>query len=235
MKKRVLFYLIMLVSTISLESCATNYVVSKPATYHKEYKSDAKLASLDSKIEADKNKLINSFLEEKALKAAAENTSLKNLEIAKAVKHSKKIDEILAEAQTYLGTPYKYGGMTRNGIDCSAFVLSVFGSAAGLTLPRVAASQSLEGESIAKENLQKGDLVFFSQGKRISHVGIVENVDENGEVRFIHAATSRGVMISSLKDSYWGPKYRSAKRIITDSGESYNSYAATTTAAKANL
>lgn len=227
MKKRVLFYLVAFISTISLQSCVTNYVVSKPATYTKEYKTDAKLASIDAKIENDKKLLINSFISEKAVAISNAKNSLKNTEIAKAIKHNKTIDNILTEASTYLGTPYRYGGMTRNGIDCSAFVLSVFGAAAGLTLPRVAASQSQEGEAIDKQNLQKGDLIFFSHGKRISHVGIVENVTEEGEVKFIHAATSKGVMISSLNDSYWGPKFRFAKRIINENGERYNNLAST--------
>ncbi|KNB62326.1 MULTISPECIES: C40 family peptidase [Chryseobacterium] len=227
MKKRVLFYLVAFVSTISLQSCVTNYVVSKPATYTKEYKTDAKLAAIDTKIENDKKLLINSFISEKAVAAANAKNSLKNSEIAKAIKYNKTIDNILTEAQTYLGTPYRYGGTTRSGIDCSAFVLSVFGAAAGLTLPRVAASQSQEGEKVEKENLQKGDLIFFSHGRRISHVGIVEEVTEEGEIKFIHAATSKGVMISSLNDSYWGPKFRFAKRVINENGESYNNLAST--------
>lgn len=227
MKKRVLFYLVAFVSTISLQSCVTNYVVSKPATYTREYKTDAKLAAIDTKMENDKKLLINSFISEKAVALANAKNSLKNSEIAKAIKHNKTIDNILAEAQTYIGTPYRYGGMTRKGIDCSAFVLSVFGAAAGLTLPRVAASQSQEGEAIDKENLQKGDLIFFSHGKRISHVGIVESVTEEGEIKFIHAATSKGVMISSLNDSYWGPKFRFAKRVINENGDNYNNLAST--------
>jgi len=154
---------------------------------------------------------------------ASIESSLRNDEISKSIKFSKTIDGILSEAETYLGTPYRYGGTTRNGIDCSAFVLSVFGSAVGMNLPRVAAAQSQEGDRIEKTNLQKGDLVFFSHGKRISHVGIVHDVDENGEVHFIHAATSRGVMISSLNDSYWGPRYRFGKRIISsDTFENQN-------------
>ncbi|WP_312345549.1 C40 family peptidase [Chryseobacterium binzhouense] len=225
MKKRVLFYLVAFVSTLSLQSCVTNYVVSKPATYAKEYKTDAKLAAVDTQLEKDKKLLISSFVSEKAVALSNAKNSLKSLEIAKAIKHSKTIDNILAEASTYLGTPYRYGGTTRNGIDCSAFVLSVFGAAAGLSLPRVAASQAQEGESVDKENLQKGDLIFFSHGRRISHVGIVEEVTEDGEVKFIHAATSKGVMVSSLNDSYWGPKYRFAKRVINENGENYNSLA----------
>lgn len=227
MKKRVLFYLVAFVSTISLQSCVTNYVVSKPATYTKEYKTDAKLVALDTKIENDKKLLINSFISEKTIAIANAKNSLKNSEIAKAIKHNKTIDNILTEASTYLGTPYRYGGTTRNGIDCSAFVLSVFGAAVGLTLPRVAASQSQEGEAIDKENLQKGDLIFFSHGRRISHVGIVESVTEEGEIKFIHAATSKGVMISSLNDSYWGPKFRFAKRVINENGDNYNNLAST--------
>jgi len=225
MKKRVLFYLVAFVSTISLQSCVTNYVVSKPATYTKEYKTDAKLAAIDTKMENDKKLLINSFISEKALAISNAKNSLKNSEIAKAIKYNKTIDNILTEAETYLGTPYRYGGMTRKGIDCSAFVLSVFGAAAGLTLPRVAASQAQQGERIEKENLQKGDLIFFSHGKRISHVGIVEDVTEEGEIKFIHAATSKGVMISSLNDSYWGPRYRFAKRVISENTENMNNLA----------
>lgn len=227
MKKRVLLYLITLVSTVSLQSCVTNYVASKPATYSKEYKTDAKLAYIDTKkMEQDKKRLINSFVSEKTAALSNAKNSLKNSEIAKAIKYNKTIDNILTEAETYLGTPYRYGGTTRKGIDCSAFVLSVFGAAAGLSLPRVAASQSQEGEKVAKEDLQKGDLIFFSHGRRISHVGIVEEVSEDGEVKFIHAATSKGVMISSLNDSYWGPKFRFAKRVINENGDAYNDLAA---------
>ncbi|WP_431611503.1 C40 family peptidase [Chryseobacterium sp. 'Rf worker isolate 10'] len=236
MKKRVLFYLVALVTTVSLQSCATNYVVSKPATYTKEYKTDAKLASIDNKkMEQDRQKLIDSFLAEKAASIASAKKAVKNSEIAKVIKHNKTIDGILEEAETYLGTPYRYGGTTRNGIDCSAFVLSVFGAAAGLSLPRVAASQSQEGERIEKGDLQKGDLIFFSHGRRISHVGIVESVSEEGEIKFIHAATSKGVMISSLNDSYWGPKFRFAKRVINEEGEAYNNLAATAIPTPANF
>ncbi|MBW8358663.1 MAG: C40 family peptidase [Weeksellaceae bacterium] len=217
MKKSILFYLTVLTSIITLQSCVTNYVVAEPALYTKEYKSNAKVSPVEVKrLEQNKQILINSFTSEKTAKMAIVNNLEKKAEVIRAIKLSKTIDGILEEAATYLGTPYRYGGMTRKGIDCSAFVLSVFGSAAGINLPRVAASQAQEGERVEKSNLQKGDLVFFSQGGgRISHVGIVENVTEEGEIKFIHAATSRGVMTSSLNDKYWGPKYRFAKRIVT--------------------
>lgn len=218
MKKRILFYLVVASSTISLQSCVSNYVVSAPNLYPTEYKTGAKLVSVDAqKLEKDKRELLSSFTENPAAAVASLNNALKNKEIASAIRHSNTIDGILTEAESYLGTPYRYGGMSRNGIDCSAFVLSVFGAAAGMALPRVAASQAGEGESVAREDLQKGDLVFFAHGRgRISHVGIVEEVTADGEVKFIHAATSRGVMISSLfNDNYWTPKFQFAKRIIS--------------------
>lgn len=226
MKKRVLIYLVAITATFSMQSCVSNYVVSSPATHLNTYKSDAKLASIDNKkLETAKAQLLSNFKDENLVATKALEATLRNEEIAKTVKFTKKIDDLLAEAQTYLGTPYRYGGMTRNGIDCSAFVLSVFGSVTGMNLPRVAASQAQEGVKIDKDQLQKGDLVFFShQGKgRISHVGIVEEVSPEGDVKFIHAATSRGVMISSLNDSYWGPRYRFAKRVI--SIDSFNNLA----------
>ena len=78
-------------------------------------------------------------------------------------------------------------------------------------------------------------MIFFSHGRRISNVGIVESVTEEGEIKFIHAATSKGVMISSLNDSYWGPKFRFAKRVINEEGEAYNNLAAITPATPANF
>ena len=131
-------------------------MVSKPATYTKEYKTDAKLASIDNKkMEQDKQNLSTLSLQKRRHLSLVLKKAVKNSEIAKAIKHNKTIDGILEEAETYLGTPYRYGGTTRNGIDCSAFVLSVFGAAAGLSLPRVAASQAQEGERVEKESYRK--------------------------------------------------------------------------------
>lgn len=211
MKKRVLFYLTVITSVFSLQSCVSNYVVTQPILY----KSDAKLAAVSPKtLNFLKNDLTPSQQIDMAL--ASLETANRAAEIEKTIQFEKKMDGLLAEAESYLGVPYRYGGTTRNGIDCSAFVLSVFGATMGLNLPRVAASQAKEGEQIAKEDIKKGDLVFFSRGGRISHVGIVHDVDSNGEIHFIHASTSRGVMISPLSDRYWGPKFRFAKRVIND-------------------
>lgn len=211
MKKRVLIYTFFVATFFSLQSCVSNYVVSNNQTY----KTDAKFASLDIKPVSNKS---DDNKGQKVLASIANtNEVIKRSAIENAIKHSNTIDNILSEAESYLGTPYRFGGTSRSGIDCSAFVLSVFGAAAGMNLPRVAAEQSQEGDSVERTQLQKGDLVFFSHGgRRISHVGIVEDVTPEGEVKFIHAATSKGVMVSSLDDNYWGPKFKFAKRIIKE-------------------
>ncbi|WP_277110382.1 C40 family peptidase [Chryseobacterium taklimakanense] len=220
MKKRVLSYLTVILSVFSLQSCVSNYVVSQPTIY----KTDAKLASLTPNKLSEAKKEISPAKKIDIALANIEKAN-KSAEIQKTILFEKKMDDMLAEAESYLGTPYRYGGTTRSGIDCSAFVLSVFGATMGMHLPRVAAAQAQEGERVAREDMRKGDLVFFSNGGRISHVGIVHDVDENGSVRFIHASTSRGVMISPLTDSYWGPKFRFAKRIVNDDIIDYSSLA----------
>ncbi len=207
MKKSILLYVIATMAIFSMQSCVTNYVVSTPA----KYTTDANLNQLNrSNLKAANKSAYGKYNAnftnaDKTLTAAA---------ISEAIAHEKTLDNILSEASTYLGTPYRFGGSTRNGIDCSAFVLNVYGESTGLELPRVAAEQAEVGEKVDLQELQKGDLVFFAHGRRISHVGIVQEITENGEVKFIHAATSKGVMISSLSDSYWAPKYRFAKRVL---------------------
>lgn len=227
MKKGVFIYLAIIVSALSMQSCVTDYVVAKPSFYNKEYKSEANINNDDKQLERNKKELINSFTSINHQNELAKNKSNSNRSaIERAIRHSKFIDGLLTEAESYLGTPYRLGGNSRSGIDCSAFVLSVFGAVAGLNLPRVAASQAHEGYSINKDELQKGDLLFFSRGSRVSHVGIVYDVTSDGDVKFIHASTSKGVMVSSLNtDSYWGNRFRFAKRILDEDFSSQDNQA----------
>ena len=116
---------------------------------------------------------------------------------------------LISSAKTYIGTPYRYGGTTTSGFDCSAYVQRVF-SDNGISIPRDTVSQYAKGTSVSKSDLETGDLVFFNtNGKRVSHVGIYM-----GDNNFIHASTSQGVMISSINDPhYWGSKYIGARRV----------------------
>ncbi|MCT4706299.1 NlpC/P60 family protein [Enterobacteriaceae bacterium H11S18] len=108
------------------------------------------------------------------------------------------------------GTPYRYGGMSRHGVDCSGFVLTTFRDQFDLQLPRETSAQAEIGTEIDKSDLLPGDLVFFKTGAGDSglHVGIYDTDNQ-----FIHASTSRGVMRSSLDNVYWRKKFWQARRI----------------------
>lgn len=106
------------------------------------------------------------------------------------------------------GVPYRLGGMSKAGIDCSGFVLLTFQSRFGVQLPRTTAQQKEAGKSVSKSQLRPGDLVFFKTGWSTRHVGIYL-----GDSQFLHASTSQGVMISSLNNSYWKQKYWLSRRL----------------------
>ena len=209
MKKSGLFYSLMAGLLFSLQSCVSNYVVATPSVYKPETLAEEK---------SHFTSLTQEYKKELESNKAIEKTEEKTVSARKmAKKKSSTIDGILSEANTYIGTPYRFGGMTRSGIDCSAFVLSVYGSVTGINLPRISSAQAQEGERVEREQLEKGDLLFFqTRGSRISHVGIVQEITPEGEIKFIHASTSKGVTISSLNEKYWGLRFRFAKRILTN-------------------
>ncbi len=120
---------------------------------------------------------------------------------------------LLSEAKSYLGTPYKFAGTTKQGMDCSGLVFTSY-QKININLPRKSSDQAQQGKKIELENVIAGDLLFFNtSGKGISHVGLVESI-KNGEVFFIHSSTSKGVMISSLSEKYWKERFVIAKRIL---------------------
>lgn len=100
---------------------------------------------------------------------------------------------------SWLGVPYKYGGTDRNGIDCSAFVGTIYRQVYGITLNRTANDMLRNVKLIQKSQLQEGDLVFFTNSKgKVSHVGIYLK-----DGLFAHSSTSNGVSVSQLDNSYW--------------------------------
>lgn len=107
------------------------------------------------------------------------------------------------------GVRYKYGGNSKNGIDCSAFIQRAYKKTLNIKIPRTTLLQSRIGKNIKKSNLELGDLVFFKTGKNSRHVGIYI---ENGE--FMHASAKKGVTISKLDNIYFNKHYWKSQRII---------------------
>ena len=131
----------------------------------------------------------------------------------KAQVRGQKINTVIKTAKTYVGTPYKWGGTTRGGMDCSGLLCNSF-RAVDYELPRTSIAQSKVGEKIKQKQIKKGDLVFFATGKkkrRITHVGLVTRV-RGGEVKFIHSSSSLGVVESSLSSKYYKKRFIMARR-----------------------
>lgn len=110
---------------------------------------------------------------------------------------------LYAAIDDWYGTPYKYGGCDKKGVDCSCFVGNVYRSVYGVNLHRIAADIQKDVSLISRKQLREGDVVFFvnSNGK-VSHVGIYLKDD-----MFVHSSTSSGVMVSSLSSSYWNSHF----------------------------
>jgi lipoprotein Spr len=119
-------------------------------------------------------------------------------------------EKMLMEIIKYLGTPYKYGGNTKEGMDCSAFTQIIFNDVFNLSLERSARLQYTQGSVIEKgDELKAGDLVFFNTRKRVKpgHVGIYI-----GDNLFAHASTKKGVTITALDYDYYARTYMGARR-----------------------
>ncbi|MBT8371936.1 MAG: C40 family peptidase [Deltaproteobacteria bacterium] len=121
-----------------------------------------------------------------------------------------KVIQILhQQARDWKGVPYKYGGLSKQGVDCSGFVQETFRTKFQIKLPRNTYQQSRNGKPVLRDDLKAGDLVFFRLSYNLRHVGIYLEND-----RFAHASTSKGVTISNLKNSYWSKRYWKARRVL---------------------
>jgi cell wall-associated NlpC family hydrolase len=128
---------------------------------------------------------------------------------------SNSVEQITAYAKKFIDTPYRYGGTTHQGMDCSGLIYHTF-LKHNKELPRTTNDMSKYGKKIKLKHARVGDLLFFKTSKKrggINHVGLVTEV--NGYyIEFIHSTTSRGVIVSKLNESYWSRAYKFTRRVL---------------------
>ncbi|HYE96196.1 MAG TPA: NlpC/P60 family protein [Rubricoccaceae bacterium] len=132
---------------------------------------------------------------------------------ADAARDARLAHTLRRAAEDWTGTPYRFGGTSRSGIDCSAFTQRVFNEALGIELPRNTALQVERGHAVSRDELRPGDLVFFRR-RGTRHVGVYLGDDE-----FAHASTSRGVIVSRLDEDYYARHYWTARRVLDGAEE----------------
>jgi cell wall-associated NlpC family hydrolase len=129
---------------------------------------------------------------------------------------SQKASDLVVNAMGFLGVPYRRGGNNADtGFDCSGFVRAMFEQSVGLVLPRRAAEQAAATETIDRQDLQPGDLVFYNtMRQKFSHVGIYV-----GDGKFIHSPKpGQRVRVEDMRQAYWERRFNGARRVKVEDG-----------------
>lgn len=147
------------------------------------------------------------------------STTYKNTRVSNKVESTSSANstagKIIKHAKSFEGTRYKFGGTTKKGMDCSGLIYTSFATE-NIALPRISRDMAKQGERISLLKVQEGDLVFFQTNKSrnvINHVGLVV-YNKSGVLKFIHATTSRGVIVSDISEAYWNSSFVEARRVI---------------------
>lgn len=173
-------------------------------------------ASIDNKTSERQSKNKVSYTSDVSLSGPATIESVQWLQLKYAIIFDAAVEKLtnttlLKNIDDWWGTKYCLGGTSESCIDCSAFTQTIMREVYGIDIPRTAAEQYNNCDLIDSDDLKEGDLVFFhtrGRGKSITHVGLY--VTNN---KFVHAATSGGVMVSDLNDTYWHSKYVAGGRV----------------------
>ena len=204
MKKR-LYIAIAMILMCGMSQLASAKTPSAHAAAHRQQLAAARNIGLDKST-------ITRMVEEDI--AARENARA-----AVSVETEQLLNDLLSEARSHMGKRYSSGSKGPNAFDCSGFSSYVYRQFGYQLSPSSRDQYANEGEKVERKELRKGDLVFFS-GRSVKggvgHVGIVVEADEKGNFSFIHAATSKGITISSCNEPYYAARFIGGKRVIAE-------------------
>ncbi len=190
---------------VSSHDSSSNIASANNGTVLKKQKQDSTQVrnSDTTKVAANATAKATEKKTEKAVVPKTTNTAKKQTKTAAKPTNLEKY------AKEWLGAKYVYGAASKKKTDCSGYVMQVYKGFYGISLDHNAQRiyDDGRGYSIKRKKLQEGDLVFFGNFWKISHVGIYLKGN-----RFIHASTSKGVVITSMDDNYWSSKYKGARR-----------------------
>ncbi|MBW7890373.1 MAG: C40 family peptidase [Chitinophagaceae bacterium] len=204
-------------STVSVKESGGNATSNNPVflnniVFHhgssaSKKKAEAEIPSVPENDEVSHSYMFPAYTIEQTEALQFKYAILMNTEVEKL-----KNKELYKFIESWWGTPYRMGGSTSKGIDCSAFTQTLLSAIYGVDIPRTAIEQKKACTTIGENELREGDLVFFNtRGKGVTHVGVYLQ-----DYKFVHAASSQGVMISSLYEPYWFKRLISAGRIVDD-------------------
>jgi cell wall-associated NlpC family hydrolase len=182
-------------------------VTARPAAEKVENITEVKKETVSSQSIANTKNEHNSSIRNASIEKAS-SLQLKYAVLPNTEVELLENDPLLEHIDEWYGTRYRMGGTTKSGIDCSAFVQTIYFAAFAVSLPRTARDQYRASRIISATELKEGDLVFFNTIGGISHVGIY--LQNN---KFVHASSSNGVIISDLFEPYYLKRYIGAGRV----------------------
>jgi len=213
-----IFLFFFLISFLIISACSSSNTVrfGKKTAEEETKESSVRFTSEDDSMIVDLNLDLKDTdelpLEEPDIEISsllANNQNDENIDVP-GFDYTTLREKMLMEVIKYLNTPYKYGGNTKDGIDCSAFTQTIYKDVFNINLERSARLQYTQGSIVTNgDELKVGDLVFFNTRKRVKpgHVGIYI-----GDNLFAHASTKKGVTITSLDYDYYSRVYMGARR-----------------------
>ena len=151
----------------------------------------------------------------KSAKSNTTSSQIKRIPVSETPNSNPIAKDVIREAKKFTGVKYKYGGSSKRGMDCSGLIFTAFNER-NIPVGRTTSTLSKNGKWVDLKEVQSGDLVFFATKKnsrKINHVGLVTSVT-NGDLEFIHASSSKGVIISKLSETYWYFAFVQARRVF---------------------